>query len=312
MLFALLCALVIVPAGSALAKNEKGKKPHPTKGVKAKGKFGDATVSVTEFAVNAEGKLVAHGVVTSESRGTLTTFRDAAVTVKPGGATRTQQASGNGPQAVDTLGTAQQAPCDILTLTLAPIYLNLLGLVVETTEINLVITGEDGLLGDLLCGIAGLLDEPSALAQLLNRILAVLGGSLTSGNPLTGALPITITKFAKQGDQLVARYFVNGANGAQFGPFVTPAQVIEPPEGTCEVLTLTLGPIDLNLLGLRIQLYGATPEEPVTILIYAEPGPGNLLGNLICGLVGLLDEPPTVQRLNRIVRGLNEILRALG
>jgi len=305
MLFALLCALVIVPAGSALAKNDKGDKIHPFKGVKAKGKFGDATVNVTEFGVNAAGQVVAHGTVTSETRGTLGTFRDAVVTVKPGSAMGAQQARG-------MLAAPQQAPCDILTLTLAPIHLDLLGLVVETTEINLVITGEPGLLGDLLCAIAGLLDNPSGLAQLLNRILALLGGSLNSGSPLTGLLPITITRFANQNGQLVAQFFVNGANGTQVGPFVTPAQVIEPPEGTCEVLSLTLGPIDLNLLGLRIQLYGETPEDPITILIYAEPGPGNLLGNLLCGLTGLLDGPPTANRLNAIVSFLNRILALFG
>jgi hypothetical protein len=307
MLFALLCALVIVPASSALAKNDK--QPHPFKGVKAKGKFGDATVNVTEFAVNAAGQVVAHGNVTSETRGTLGSFRDAVVTVKPGGAVHSAQATGSlGTQQV----APQQAPCDILTLTLAPIYLNLLGLVVETTEINLVITGEPGLLGDLLCAIAGLLDNPSGLAQLLNRILALLGGSLGSGSPLTGLLPITITRFANQNGQLVAQFFVNGANGAQHGPFVTPAQVIEPPEGTCEILTLTLGPIDLNVLGLRIQLYGETPDDPITILIYAEPGPGNLLGNLLCGLTGLLDGPPTANRLNAIISFLNRILALFG
>ncbi len=305
LLFALMSAFVLVPTGSALAKNDNGKRPHPFKGVKAKGKFGDATVNVTEFAVNAEGKLVANGTVTSATRGTLGTFRDAPVTVKPGGAVRAQQASG-------TLGTLQQVPCTILTLTLAPINLNLLGLVVQTTTINLVITGEEGLLGNLLCGIAGLLDNPSALSQLLNQILGLLGGSLRGGSPLTGALPITITRFANQNGQLVARYFVNGANGRQIGPFVTPAQVITPPEGTCEVLTLTLGPLDLNLLGLRVRLFGATEADPVTILIYAVPGPGNLLGNLLCGLSGLLDGPPTPARQNRIVRLLNRILAVAG
>ncbi|MDQ3928481.1 MAG: hypothetical protein M3328_04955 [Chloroflexota bacterium] len=305
LLFALMSAFVLVPTGSALAKNDNGKRPHPFKGVKAKGKFGDATVNVTEFAVNAEGKLVANGTVTSATRGTLGTFRDALVTVKPAGAVRAQQASG-------TLGTLQQVPCTILTLTLAPINLNLLGLVVQTTTINLVITGEEGLLGNLLCGIAGLLDNPSALAQLLNQILGLLGGSLRGGSPLTGALPITITRFANQNGQLVARYVVNGANGRQIGPFVTPAQVITPPEGTCEVLTLTLGPLDLNLLGLRVRLFGETEADPVTILIYAVPGPGNLLGNLLCGLSGLLDGPPTPARQNRIVRLLNRILAVAG
>jgi len=277
MLFALLCALVIVPASSAVAKPGKGKGPF--KGVQAKGKFGDATLSVTEFAVNAEGKLVAHGVVTSETRGNLGTFRDAPVSVKPGGV-QAQQAG--------ALGTLQQAPCDILTLTIQPIFLDLLGLIVETSEINLVITGEPGLLGDLLCAIAGLLDDPSGLAQLLNRILALLGGSLSSGSPLTGALPINISRFFARGDQLFASYTVQDAAGANFGPYSTPVTLQQTEEG-CTVLELVIGPLDINLLGLRIQLFGATTEDPVTITIRGETGPGNLLGNLVCGIVGLLD-----------------------
>jgi hypothetical protein len=285
LLFALVSAFILVPSGTAFAKNEG--KAHPVKGVKAQGKFGDATVNVTQFAVNAAGQLVASGVVTSETKGTLGTFSDAPVTV-------------------------QQEPetCTILRLVIAPIFLNLLGLVVETSTITLLITAETGpnnLLGNLLCGLLGILD-PQAQAQGLNQAVALLGGSLSSGSPLTGALPISITSFAKQNGQLVAKFKVDGSNEE----FVTPAQVIEPPEGSCEILTLVLGPIDINLLGLRIQLFGETPEDPITILIYAVPGPNNLLGNLLCALTGILDPNPAPNQLNQIIRLLNRILAALG
>ena len=52
---------------------------------------------------------------------------------------------------------------------------------------------------------------------------------------------------------------------------------------SCSILRLVLGPLDLNLLGLRIQL------SRVVLNITAEPGPGNLLGNLLCAITGLLD-----------------------
>jgi len=285
LLFALVSAFVLVPSGTAFAKNEG--KANPVKGVKAQGKFGDATVNVTQFAVNAAGQLVASGVVTSETKGTLGTFSDAPVTV--------QQEPGT---------------CTILRLVIEPIKLNLLGLVIETSRITLLITAETGpgnLLGNLLCALLGILD-PQAQAQGLNEALALLGGSLSSGSPLTGALPITITSFAKQNGQLVAKFKVDGADEE----FVTPAQVLEPPAGSCEILTLVLGPIDINLLGLRIQLFGETPEDPITILIYAQPGPGNLLGNLLCALTGILDPNPTPNLLNQIIRLLNRILALLG
>ena len=61
---------------------------------------------------------------------------------------------------------------------------------------------------------------------------------------------------------------------------------------TCRILTLTLGPLDLNLLGLRIQL------NRINLRITGQRGPGNLLGNLLCGLAGLLD-PLTLARAGR-------------
>ena len=51
----------------------------------------------------------------------------------------------------------------------------------------------------------------------------------------------------------------------------------------CPILHLELGPLDLNLLGLRVQL------NQVVLDITAIPGPGNLLGNLLCAIAGLLD-----------------------
>jgi len=57
-----------------------------------------------------------------------------------------------------------------------------------------------------------------------------------------------------------------------------------PPEPTpCPILHLDLGPLDLNLLGLHVHL------NEVVLDIEAIPGPGNLLGNLLCAIAGLLD-----------------------
>jgi hypothetical protein len=69
---------------------------------------------------------------------------------------------------------------------------------------------------------------------------------------------------------------------------------------SCRILDLTLGPLDLNLLGLRVQL------NQIHLRITAEPGPGNLLGNLLCAVAGLLDNP------NALADLLNKIFRLLG
>jgi hypothetical protein len=73
---------------------------------------------------------------------------------------------------------ATQTTCDILHLVLGPLSLDLLGLNVDLNQIVLDITavaGAGNLLGNLLCAVAGLLDNPSGLATLLNRILSILG-----------------------------------------------------------------------------------------------------------------------------------------
>jgi hypothetical protein len=75
---------------------------------------------------------------------------------------------------------SSQLVCRILTLTLGPLDLNLLGLRVQLNQLNLRITAipGGGLLGDLLCGIANLLNPPALLgnnlAAVLNSLLALV------------------------------------------------------------------------------------------------------------------------------------------
>jgi hypothetical protein len=70
-----------------------------------------------------------------------------------------------------------QAACEILHLDIGPVFLDLLGLQVDLSRIVLDISAQPGvgnLLGNLLCSVAGLLDNPTRLARLLNQILAIL------------------------------------------------------------------------------------------------------------------------------------------
>jgi len=66
---------------------------------------------------------------------------------------------------------------------------------------------------------------------------------------------------------------------AQPQGFAHPQQLAQ----TCDILTLALGPLDLDLLGLHVVL------DEVNLVIEAISGQGNLLGNLLCGVAGLLD-----------------------
>ena len=90
------------------------------------------------------------------------------------------------PQSAGAARAAQATSCQILDLVINPITLNLLGLVVHTDTIHLNITaipGAGNLLGNLLCGIVGILNptgtgmsglSPAQLAQLLNALLGLL------------------------------------------------------------------------------------------------------------------------------------------
>jgi len=72
-------------------------------------------------------------------------------------------------------GTAPAATCDILHLTLGPLHLELLGLVVDLNQLQLDIVAQSGsgILGDLLCAVANLLNSTnlsSLLQQLVNAL----------------------------------------------------------------------------------------------------------------------------------------------
>lgn len=78
----------------------------------------------------------------------------------------------------------QEGPrCQILLLDLGPIRLDLLGLVVDLSEINLdihAVPGAGNLLGNLLCAVAGLLDGPlgGGLGALLDNLLDAINDLL--------------------------------------------------------------------------------------------------------------------------------------
>jgi hypothetical protein len=69
-----------------------------------------------------------------------------------------------------------------------------------------------------------------------------------------------------------------------------------------QILSLTLGPLTLDLLGLVVHL------NQVVLTITAQQGPGNLLGNLLCAVANLLNGGNPLGSLANL---LNEILSIL-
>lgn len=178
--------------------------------------------------------------------------------------------------------TPNQTPgeCPILNLSLAPIDLNVLGLEIHTSAICLDITAHDnqGLLGDLLCSIANLLSNNTPLADILAGLSADETSRLNAG--LTSVL-----------------------NQAVFTPLTSSPALVG---ASCNILNLALGPIDLNLLGLQVELDDCA-GGPVTLDVVANPM-GGLLGNLLCGLANLLDQPA---RANLVLRLIARVIGVL-
>lgn len=130
-----------------------------------------------------------------------------------------------------------------------------------------------------------------------------------SGGTGTATGTFTPTDFVANGSDLlangVADVTLTDSAGQQVGTesraVTVPASVAA---ASCQILDLVLGPLDLDLLGLVVHL------DRVHLNITADSGPGNLLGNLLCAIAGLLDPGP-LNNLQALVNLLNQILALL-
>jgi len=117
----------------------------------------------------------------------------------------------------------------------------------------------------------------------VNRFITSDSGKAKAVGKLTGTLTKkngTTEKVTKSGVRMPVRTGLSTVTGGLPAPgTVAPSQL------ECEILDLVLGPLDLNLLGLVVHL------DQVHLNITAVPGAGNLLGNLLCAIAGLLDGP---------------------
>jgi hypothetical protein len=159
-----------------------------------------------------------------------------------------------------------QRICPVLDLTLGPLDLNLLGLMVHLDQVHLTITADSngGLLGRLLCGLSGSGRLTPQQVTLNWTRAAQRSGLATRG--VSFGVPLYQTTSG------------NGTSTLSTSPGAKSPLVI------CTVLDLTLGPLDLNLLGLMVHL------DTVHLLITAD-SEGGILGQLLCSLAGGAPSP---------------------
>ena len=162
---------------------------------------------------------------------------------------------------------------------------------------------------------------PDKNADPQGQLTSTVTGTTSGGQDVTGTF--TPLKFKRTQGELKARGVLNGVieesdgSTTQFAVVKTlPVQEVNgadmsamgmaaPP--ACDILNLVLGPLDLNILGLEVHL------DTVVLDIVAVPGQGQLLGNLLCAVAGLLDPGGALDGLlGQITNLLNRILGALG
>jgi hypothetical protein len=240
---AALCILALLAPAAAEAKGKAA----------AAQDHGKVTVDVkiNRFAM-AGRNIVAHGVLTS----------------KVEGAGSSQEAK----KRVTLAVAAQAGRCHVLTLTLDDLQLDLLGLRVDLSEVNLRISAiprgdGSGILGRLFCALS------RSTIRLRGASAASSGHELAVAHKVVRSLNTRLKHRPMRAFRASAR--LSAADSA------TTAQAVP----SCRVLNLILGPLDLNLLGLRVELYGPNRSAPVTLAITSFPGQG-VLGDLFCGLSG--------------------------
>jgi Domain of unknown function (DUF4214) len=168
---------------------------------------------------------------------------------------------------------------NLVTLTLNPLNINLLGLQVATNQIQVTISAQSGqgdLLGNLLSDVSGLLN----LQGVNNALNNVLGSVVT----LLNSASLSVAN-------------VNTASGPLSSSTTT---------ATTPVLSLHVAPVHLNLLGALVD------TSPIDLTITAQSGNGLILGNVITDLANLFNPPlPSQLNLNDINTKLEQLLNEL-
>ncbi|HYT93980.1 MAG TPA: hypothetical protein VEL76_34995 [Gemmataceae bacterium] len=161
----------------------------------------------------------------------------------------------------------------VLDVFIAPVHLNLLGALVDTSPIHLTITAPSGqglVLGNVVTDLANLFNPPLPSQLTLNDINARLQSLL---NQLNAQIP---------------------------GIASSPSPPAPTLDGQEQILSLTVAPINVNLLGLVLK------TTQIQVNANAQTGNGLLLGNVLTTLLNTLGATP--QNLTTLNANLNALL----
>jgi hypothetical protein len=235
--------LVVLPANANSGSQPTGQTPSML----------SMTAKITHFRATAAG-VVGDGILAGRLRSGTSVTRDSA------------------PVRFAAVAKPRNGRCNVITLRLAPLDLELLGVQVTTSHISLDVYALKGrVLGDLFCSLARAKVVFPRAARAARALNSRLGGR-----------PLQVFAASES----------------------LPARTAQAPPQTCQVLKLVLGPLHLDLLGLVVDLYGKTHANPVIVTINAQPNKG-LLGQLLCGLAGGGTGVNTIA-------GLRSLLNSLG
>jgi hypothetical protein len=170
-----------------------------------------------------------------------------------------------------TFDTAPDAVTPVLDLFVAPVHLDLLGLVATTEPIHLTVTSQSGqgrVLGNVVTELANLFNPPLPDRLNIDAVNQRLAELITRLNQQIPGIP----------------------------PAPVPAAQLAPEQ----FLELTVPPLDLNLLGLELE------TTPITVDAFAHTGGGLLLGNVLTTVLNTVDA--TTENLTGLSNNLNAVL----
>jgi hypothetical protein len=140
---------------------------------------------------------------------------------------------------------------------------------------------------------------PSNLCTAAGQTLSFAGtGTVTNFSVVNGVLTATGTYTGTLTNTSVTPNTTAPASGTFTAP-------VNGGTGSCQILDLTIGPINLDLLGLVVT------TNAIHLNITAQQGPGNLLGNLLCAVANLLNGNTSPNALQQLANLLNQIIGRL-